>query len=70
MIFKSDLVDAINDLSQDLIALSLKMKDLDERVVSVEKNACNCKKALANKPRRATKAKEQPRDKSGKFMKK
>lgn len=64
MIFKSDLVDAINDLSHDLVALSFRMKDLDDRLTCMEKKTCKCKKTC-----KSSKAKAQPRDKSGKFAK-
>ena len=69
MIFKSDLVDAINGLSHDLVALSFRMKDLDDRLTCMENKTCKCKKASAKKNCKSSKAKAQPRDKSGKFAK-
>lgn len=68
MIFKSDLVDAINDLCHDLVALSVRVKDLEDRATCAEMNMCKCKNHT-KKTCKATNAKAQPRDKSGKFAK-
>lgn len=85
MIFKSDLVEAINDLSHDLFALSVRVHDLESKVTKVsgkikelEKKNCPCKSDKNNleeeiknaASKKSTKAKKQPRDKSGKFTKK
>ena len=50
MIFKSDLVDAINGLSHDLTNLSIRVHDLerniaklDSKMLQLKKNSCPCK---------------------------
>lgn len=82
MIFKSDLVDAINDLSHDLLALSIKVNELQKEVDSLKPNKVNinikpAKKtrgrpvgSIDRKPRAKKTVSTQPRDKSGKFAKK
>jgi len=56
MIRKSEIVDAVNSLSHDLLSLSIKMDRISSEVDKLKKEA--------------SKSKQQPRDKSGKFMKK
>lgn len=77
MIFKSDLVDAINGLSHDLTNLSIRVHDLerniaklDSKMLQLKKDSCSCKLDKAVDSCKAKKAKAQPRDKSGKFAKK
>ena len=50
MIYKRDLVDAINGISHDLFALSVKLHDLESglakinnRVIKLENSKCPCK---------------------------
>ena len=63
MIFKSDLVEAINDLSHDLTELSIRVGDLEKKV-----RACNKKEE--GRLEKAIRAVAQPRTKDGKFAKK
>ena len=82
MIRKSDLVDAINDTNHDLLLLAERVHDLEMEVKKMKGNTCKCEedrleKAIKSvtKPKRCgrpsgSKNKNQPRDKSGKFMKK
>ena len=82
MIFKRDLIDAINDLDHDLLTLSIKVQDLETEVKRLKKKSCECKKdrleeaiKTATEPKRrgrpvGSKNENQPRDKSGKFVKK
>ena len=68
MIFKSELVDAINSLSEELLDLCLKVEKIERRV--------NMLSLVAEAPKKKTnttkskKAKSQPRTKDGKFAKK
>ena len=71
MIRKADLVDAINDLDHDLIALSIKVNTLENKVNALSKcskSECKLEKAICKS--KSEKAKKQTRDKSGKFSKK
>ena len=43
MIFKYELVDAINDTNHDLALLSIKLSDLEKKVEKLEKAVCKCK---------------------------
>lgn len=61
MIFKADIIDAINSLSHDLTALAIQVSDLKKEVDDIRSNKVKVKIARTN---------TQPRDKSGKFMKK
>lgn len=82
MIFKRDLIDAINDLDHDLLTLSIKVQDLEAEVKKLKGKTCKCKedrlekaiKAVTEPKRRGrpvgSKNENQPRDKSGKFVKK
>lgn len=82
MIFKSDLVEAINGLSHDLLVLSIKVNELQKEVDSLKSNKVNvnikpAKKTRGRpvgskdkKPRAKKCTSTQPRDKSGKFAKK
>lgn len=82
MIFKSDLVEAINDLSHGLLALSIKVNELQKEVDSLKPNKVkvNIKPAKRTrgrpvgskdkKPRAKKTVSTQPRDESGKFAKK
>lgn len=56
MIRKSEIVDAVNSLNHDLLSLSIKVDRLSSEVDKLKKEV--------------NKSKQQPRDKSGKFMKK
>lgn len=47
MIFKSDLVEAINGLSHDLVALSIRVSDLEKKVN--EKNTVQVKRSTGNR---------------------
>lgn len=81
MIFKRDLIDAINDLNHDLLTLSVKVQDLETEVKKLKGKTCKCKedklekaiKAVTEPKRRGrpagSKNKKQKRDKSGKFVK-
>lgn len=81
MIFKRDLIDAINDLSHDLLTLSIKVQDLETEVRKPKGKTCKCKEDRLEKaikevtePKRrgrpvGSKNKKQKRDKSGKFVK-
>lgn len=65
MIRKADLVDAINDLNHDLLALSIRVSELErEYNVLVRPKCSECPS------KKAANAAKQPRDKSGKFAKK
>lgn len=70
MIFKRDLIDAINALSHDLTNLSVKVSDLQREVDNMKtdevKVCVKPEKRGRGRPRKNT----QPRDKSGKFAKK
>lgn len=72
MIRKSDLAEAINDLDHDLVALSIKVHELDNKVrilnLSMSKKKEKLEKAISKS--KSEKAKKQTRDKSGKFTKK
>ena len=57
MIRKSELIEAINDLSRDLTEVSIRTYELEKKVRTLER------KEKVN-------ATTQPRDKSGKFSKK
>jgi hypothetical protein len=82
MIRKSDIVEAINDLSHDLLTLSIKVQDLETELRKLKGKTCKCKedklekaiKAVTEPKRRGrplgSKNNNQPRDKSGKFAKK
>lgn len=65
MIFKKDIIDAINDLDHDLTVLSIRVNDLERELH--EKNTIKVKRTKAIKSANATK---QPRSKDGKFAKK
>lgn len=81
MIFKRDLIDAINDTNHDLLTLSVKVQDLETEVKKLKGKTCKCKedklekaiKAVTEPKRRGrpagSKNKKQKRDKSGKFVK-
>lgn len=81
MIFKSDLIDAINDTTHDLLLLAERVHDLETEVKRLKSKTCKCKedrlekaiKAVTEPKRRGrpvgSKNKNQPRDKSGKFVK-
>lgn len=71
MIFKSDLIDAINSLSHDLVALSVRVSDLEREVgsIRIKKVKVSVKTPTKRSPGRPRKN-TQPRDKSGKFAKK
>lgn len=70
MIRKSELADAINDLSHDLTFLSVRVNDLRNDVDKLMDNSVKVnikpEKRGRGRPRKNT----QPRDKSGKFAKK
>ena len=70
MIFKSDLVDAINSLSHDLTDLAIKVSNLQKEIDSlkVERIKVNIISSKDNSSRSLKNI--QPRDKSGKFTKK
>lgn len=68
MIFKSELVDAINSLNEELFALRLKVEKI-ERKVDMLSLVAEAPKKKAN-PTKSKKAKDQPRTKDGKFAKK
>lgn len=82
MIFKSDLAEAINGLSHDLLTLSIKVNELQKEVDSLKSNKVkvNIKPAKKTrgrpvgskdkKPRAKKGTLTQLRDKSGKFAKK
>lgn len=66
MIFKSELVDAINSLNHDLVNLHIKVEDLERKInmfgFLVQDEPVEIKKSK--------KASKQPRTKDGKFAKK
>lgn len=72
MIYKRDLLDAINGLNHDLLVLSIKVGDLETEIEKLKSKPCKCK-AGKNTPAasksKSDKAKIQTRDKSGKFVK-
>lgn len=82
MIFKSDLINAINDLNHDFLLLSERVYDLETEMKKLKGKSCRCKedrleraiKSVTEPKRRGrpigSKNKNQPRDKSGKFIKK
>ena len=71
MIRKIDLVDAINDLSHDLLALSLRVSDLERKVKTCNKKTKGqLTKKEEDKLEKAIRAVSQPRTKDGKFAKK
>lgn len=65
MIRKSEIIDAINDINHDLLTLSIKVADLSRDVEAIK-----VKINKPNKNKKAEKAKKQPRDERGKFLKK
>ena len=65
MIFKKDIIDAINDLDHDLTVLSIRVNDLERELH--EKNTIKVKRVKAIKSANVAK---QPRSKDGKFAKK
>lgn len=81
MIFKRDLIDAINDTNHNLLLLAERVHDLETTVRRLEGRTCKCKegrlekaiKAVTEPKRRGrpvgSKNKKQKRDKSGKFVK-
>lgn len=44
MIFKYEIVDAVNSLGLDLAELASRVHHLEERVAELEKSKCKCKK--------------------------
>ena len=82
MIFKSDLIDAINDTNHDLLLLAERVHDLETEVKKLKGESYKCKedklekaiKSVAEPKHRSrsvsSKNKNQPRDKSGRFAKK
>lgn len=69
MIFKSDIIDAINSLSHDLTALALQVSDLKKEVNDIKSKKVKVKIKSSTK-KKAPHSNTQPRDKSGKFIKK
>lgn len=65
MIRKSEIIDAVNSVSHDLLTLSIKVSDLSREVEAIK-----VKINKPNKTKKAEKAQKQARDKSGKFVKK
>ena len=82
MIFKSDLIDAINDTNRYVYELMDKVYKLETEVAKLKKKTHKPREDKSEKdikdttaPKRrgrpvGSKNKNQPRDKSGKFMKK
>lgn len=83
MIFKSDLLDAINNLSYELSSLGIRVTDLEDNMKRIQKKTCENRlekaiKDVTTPKRRGRPAgskdnkprPKQPRDKLGKFMKK
>lgn len=72
MIFKSDLIEAINDLNHDLLALSIRVNELENKMKTYDKKTK--KNHLTKKEEdcleKAIRAVAQPRTKDGKFAKK
>lgn len=62
MIFKSDLIEAINGLSHDLTSLSIRVRELEDKISEGDRVSVNIAKT--------SNAKKQPRTKDGKFAKK
>ncbi len=67
MIFKSDLLDAINELSCDIAALGIRVSDLEKKLE--KKPAKKIGRPLGAKDKQKRKT-SQPRGKDGKFAKK
>lgn len=70
MIRKSDLIDAINDLSHDLTNLSIKVSDLQREIDDLKSHEATTCTKIAKRGRGRPCKDAQPRDKSGKFAKK
>ena len=72
MIFKSDLIDAINGLSHDLLALSIRVNELEGKIKVCDKKTKKNQltKKEEDKLEKAIRAVAQPRTKDGKFAKK
>lgn len=72
MIFKSDLIDAINGLSHDLLALSVRVNELEGKITACDKKTKKNQltKKEEDKLEKAIRAVAQPRTKDGKFAKK
>ena len=66
MIFKYELIEAINGLSHDLTALSIKVSDLEKEVKALK---AKVKKNAAVPVKIKKKIAPQPRGKDGKFAK-
>lgn len=70
MIRKSELADAINDLSHDLTRLSIKVSNLQQEVDDMKTDEVKVCVKPAKRGRGRPRKNTQPRDKSGKFAKK
>ena len=66
MIFKLELIEAINELSHDLTALSIRVYDLEKEVKALKTKV---KKNATVPVKIKKKATPQPRGKDGKFAK-
>lgn len=76
MIFKSELIDAINDLSHDLSDLAIKISNQDIKIRKLENKLASIRSSKkepsldnAISSAKSKKAKTQPRSKDGKFTK-
>lgn len=73
MIFKSDLLDAINELSCDIAALGIRVSDLERKAEEKPKKKIGRPVGSKDKQKRKCKTAnntKQPRGKDGKFTKK
>lgn len=72
MIRKIDLIDAINDISHDLLALSFRVNELENKVKSCDKKTRkeHLTKKEEDKLEKAIRSVTQPRGKDGRFAKK
>lgn len=59
MIFKSEIIEAINDLNHDTTALAIRINEMERRLNKIER-----------KTLKPTSVSKQPRSKDGKFAKK
>lgn len=73
MIFKSDLLDAINELSCDIAALGIRVSDLEKKLEKEPAKKIGRPLGAKDKQKRKVKTAnntKQPRGKDGKFAKK
>ena len=70
MIFKSDLIEAINDLSCEIASLAIRVSDLENKFEKRTAERRGRPLGSKDKTKRKSKNTEQPRTKDGKFAKK